>query len=79
MSSIATGCSPLAARIAEILGLERVSHLSININATEAITVNARFYMTEDQAEALGEALLNERLTAVDKEYFLLREESADN
>ena len=70
-ATIATSTSPCVGKILDTLKLERVVSLGIQIVADEAIRVTASFYPTEEQIEALANALEEEGVQLIDKEYLL--------
>ena len=55
MNDIVTGKSEFGRELAEALGLEHCTHLAFSIGVDEAAVVEARFFMTVDQAEEVVE------------------------
>ena len=55
MSNIVTGNSALGRDLAEALGIEHCAHLAFTIGVGEPAVVEARFFMTVDQAKEVVE------------------------
>ena len=55
MSNIVSGNSDLGRQLSRALGLEHCTHLAFSVGVDEAAVVEARFFMTVDQAEEVVE------------------------